>query len=162
MRTDCTNIYKSSRRDAGFTQERAVEELFISIRSLADYESGKTVPNDDVVCGMVELYQSPELAYLHLKHNTEVGRKYLPALHLDELPKAVLRLQKESREMQEIEPELISIACDGIVDRQELPNWERAKVELQDLAGAALAVIFTRKEKRPQIQAARQKLSTSL
>jgi hypothetical protein len=68
--------------------------------------------------------------------------------------RAVLRLQKESRDMREIEPELVAIACDGVVDRQELPMWERAKIEVQDLAGAALAVLFARKEERP-LQAAR-------
>lgn len=46
------------------------------------------------------------------------------------------------------------IACDGVVDRQEAPMWERAKVEVQDLAGAALSVLFARKEERP-LQAAR-------
>jgi transcriptional regulator with XRE-family HTH domain len=154
MRTSCGNIYKTCRVIADLTQEKAAEQIAISVRSLADYESGKTIPGDDVVCRMVELYQAPELAYLHLKHSTEVGRRYLPDLCLDELPRAVLRLQKESRELRMVEPDLIEIACDGVVDRRELPAWEKAIVELHDLAGAALAVIFTRKEKRP-LQAAR-------
>ena len=95
------------------------------------------------------------MAYLHLKENTEVGRRYLPAICLDELPKAVLRLQQESRHVQSIEGDLISIACDGIVDTNEQSAWGKAKSELQELAGAALAVLFTRKEERPLIRAAR-------
>lgn len=154
MKAECKGIYKWYREDAGLTQDNAAEKLHVSVRSLSDYEGGKTIPGDDVVCAMVELYHAPDLAYLHLKTNTEVGKRYLPGLHLDELPRAVLRLQKESRDMREIEPELVAIACDGVVDRQELPMWERAKIEVQDLAGAALAVLFARKEERP-LQAAR-------
>lgn len=148
MKNGCMNIYKKCRENVDLTQEEAIRKIHISIRSLSDYETGKTIPNDDVVCKMVEVYRAPELAYLHLKLNTEVGRRYLPDLHLDELPKAVLRLQKESRDMWAIESELISIACDGVVDKQEIPMWERAKVELHDLAGAALAVLFHQKRKK--------------
>lgn len=155
MKTDCKSIYKWYREAASFTQDNAADKLHVSTRSLSDYEGGKTIPGDDVVCAMVELYRAPDLAYLHLKTNTEVGKRYLPDLHLDELPRAVLRLQKESRDMQAIEPELISIACDGVVDRQEAPMWERAKVEVHDLAGAALAVLFARKEESPLLKQAR-------
>jgi transcriptional regulator with XRE-family HTH domain len=148
------NIYKTSREDAGLSQEGAVEHLYISTRSLSDYEAGRTIPGDDIVCRMIETYNAPELAYLHLKTNTEVGRRYLPEICLDELPRAVLRLQKESRDMQAREVDLISIACDGEIDSTEQSIWEKTKRELQELAGAALAVLYTRKEKRP-LEAAR-------
>lgn len=154
MKTSCRNIYKTCRENADMSQEKAVEHLFVSTRSLSDYETGHTIPGDDTVCRMIEVYNAPELAYLHLKQNTEVGKRYLPAICLDELPRAVLRLQKESRDMEAIESDLISIACDGVVDNSEQSIWGRAKSELQELAGAALAVLFTRKEKRP-LEAAR-------
>lgn len=154
MKSNVSNIYKKCRDNAEMNQETAVEHLFISTRSLSDYETGKTIPGDEVVCLMIELYGAPELAYLHLKENTEVGRRYLPDICLDELPRAVLRLQKESRDMQAIEGDLISIACDGVLDNSEQSLWGKAKAELQDLAGAALAVLFTRKEEKP-LQAAR-------
>lgn len=35
------------------------------------------------------------------------------------------------------------------------PMWERAKVEVHDLAGAALAVLFARKEESPLLKQAR-------
>ena len=154
MKKRCKNIYKTSRDIAGMNQEVAAEHLYISSRSLSDYETGRTIPGDDIVCRMIETYNAPELAYLHLKQNTEVGRRYLPDICLDELPRAVLRLQKESRDMRMIEGDLISIACDGEVDCTEQSMWGKTKTELQELVGAALAVLFTRKEKRP-LEAAR-------
>lgn len=155
MRVGCKSIYKNCREDAGFTQDAAAEKLHVSTRSLSDYEGGKTIPGDDVVCKMVEVYQAPKLAYLHLQQNTEIGQQYLPDLSLDEFSKAVLRFQKQSRDMKTIEPELIDIACDGVVDRQELPVWEKAREELRSLAGAALAVLLVRKEESPLLKQAR-------
>ena len=154
MKKDCKNIYKACREAAEMSQESAVEHLYTSTRSLSDYETGRTIPGDDIVCRMIESYNAPELAYLHLQQNTEVGRRYLPAICLENLPKAVLRLQKESRDMRIVEGDLISIACDGEVDSTEQSTWARARTELQELVGAALSVLFTRKEKRP-LEAAR-------
>ncbi|WP_199873097.1 helix-turn-helix domain-containing protein [Inediibacterium massiliense] len=36
------------RKNAGFTQEHAAELINVSIRSVDDYEAGKTIPKDDV------------------------------------------------------------------------------------------------------------------
>lgn len=88
MKGACGNIYKTARRAAGLTQEQAAEQLYISVRSIAEYESGRTIPPDDVVCRMVDLYGDRSLAYLHLKQSTEVGRRYLPDLHILDLPRS--------------------------------------------------------------------------
>lgn len=154
MKKSPKNIYATCRVAAGFNQEVAAAGLHVSARSLADYEAGRTVPGDDVVCRMIEMYQAPELAYLHLKYNTEVGRRYLPELCLDDLSKTVLRLQRESRHLKDIEADMIDIASDGIIEKSEIPAWERVRGELLDIAGAALAVLFTRKE-RAAIKTAR-------
>lgn len=67
MENECRSIYKVARLKAGITQEVASELLHISMKSISDYERGKTIPPDDVVCNMVTLYQAPWLAYVHLK-----------------------------------------------------------------------------------------------
>lgn len=42
------NIYAAARNAAGLTQERAAECLAVSVRSLADYESGVRLPSEEV------------------------------------------------------------------------------------------------------------------
>ena len=42
------NIYAAARNAAGLTQERAAECLAISVRSLADYESGVRLPSEEM------------------------------------------------------------------------------------------------------------------
>ncbi len=58
MQKQRKNIYRIARECTGYTREEAAELLYISTRSLADYESGKTVPPDDVVCRMIEVYKA--------------------------------------------------------------------------------------------------------
>lgn len=144
MNKRCENIYKTARKNAGMTQEEAAELLHISTRSLAAYESGRTVPPDDIVCGMIEIYKAKWLGYQHLKQSSYVGQKYLPELNISDLPKSVLRLQKETRDLDVVNDDMIDIACDGIVDDTEKERWQHVTKEIDEMAGAALAVIFAR------------------
>lgn len=144
MNKRCENIYKTARKNAGMTQEEAAEMLHISTRSLTDYESGRTIPPDDIVCSMCQVYGKPELGYQHLKNSSEVGRRFLPDLNITDLAKAVLRLQKETRDLDNVDADMIAIACDGIIDDSEQEKWKTVKKEISEMAGAALAVIFAR------------------
>ena len=46
------NRYKTSRLEAGLTQERAAAALHIATRTLSDYENGHVRPPDDTVLAM--------------------------------------------------------------------------------------------------------------
>lgn len=72
----CTNIYQNARKAAGLTQERAAEllGLSLSLRSLADYESGLRVPPNDVADRMATVYNSQLLAVQHLRAAAEQAR----------------------------------------------------------------------------------------
>lgn len=144
MKRDCENIYKTARRNAGLTQEEAAERLYISTRSLLEYEAGRTIPPDDVVCRMVEVYGAKHLAYLHLKNATEVGRRYLPDLHIMDLPRSVLKLQKEVKDVTDIHHQMIDVACDGVVDDHEQEVWQEVERELLEMVGAGLSVVFAK------------------
>ncbi|NSW92860.1 MAG: helix-turn-helix transcriptional regulator, partial [Firmicutes bacterium] len=75
MQRTCGNIYQTARKVAGLTQEQAAERLNVSVRSLADYEIGKTVPKDDIVCAMMRSYGTRWLGYQHLHQgNIRDGR----------------------------------------------------------------------------------------
>ena len=64
MQGNCKNIYRTARIVAGFTQEKAAEMLGISVRSLADYETGVRLPPNDVVNDMVMCYANTILKNL--------------------------------------------------------------------------------------------------
>lgn len=139
MKKRCRNIYRIARKSAGLTQEEAAELLNVSPRTLSDYESGKSVPPDDVVCRMIEVYKADWLAYKHLKQ-TEIGNRYLPNIDSTDLAKSVLRLQKEVRDFQVISNEIIDIACQGMI--KEHDKWRSIVEKINGMVGAALSVVF--------------------
>ena len=144
MKGRCGNIYKIARSYTNLTQEQASELLHISPRSLSDYEAGKTIPGDDIVCMMIETYGTSWLAYEHLKQSTVVGQRYLPRIDFTDLAKSVLRLQKEVRDLECVNNDMIDIACDGLVDKKETDRWNHVVKEINEMAGAALAVVFSK------------------
>jgi len=70
-------IYKTPRIIIGYTQEVAAELLYVSVESVRAYELGKTVPGNDVVIRMCEVYRCPGLAYQHLLYSSEIARQCL-------------------------------------------------------------------------------------
>jgi len=150
MQSSCKNIYKIARRLACLTKEKAAELLYISVRSLSEYEAGRTIPADETVCRMIEVYGTDWLAYEHLKQSTEVGRRYLPDIDFTDLAKSVLRLQKEVQDVHRINSDMIMVACDGVVHEHEQEIWNKVTKEVMEMVGAGLGVIFHQKEKRAQ------------
>lgn len=144
MKRTCENIYRNARKAAGLTQDEAAEKLFISTRSLLEYEAGRTTPPDDVVCRMVEIYGDRSLAYMHLKQSNEVGRSFLPDLHILDLPRSVLKLQKEVKDVTDINPEIVDVACDGEIEEHEHETWQNIEKEILEMVGAGLSVVFAR------------------
>jgi transcriptional regulator with XRE-family HTH domain len=143
MQKGRTNIYRLARDAAKISRYDAAESLHVSVRSLVDYETGHTTPPDDVVCLMVQTYRTPWLAYHHLQTSTEVGRRYLPRLDLTDLARCVLRFQKEVGDIDTIKGEMVELACDGAIETSETTRWATVTREIQELAGAALSVVFS-------------------
>ncbi|WP_017353021.1 MULTISPECIES: helix-turn-helix transcriptional regulator [unclassified Clostridium] len=138
------NIYQIARESTGLTQEKACELLDVSVDSVRAYEGGKRVPPDRVVIKMIEIYNAQYLAYQHLKTSAEVGQKYLPNIEIKELPLAMLRLQKEVSDFIKLKDEMIEITCDGIIDDEEKPRWEKIMKELDDVVEAIMALKFAK------------------
>ena len=142
MQNDCTNIYQSARKVAGFTQERAAELLGLSVRSLADYEAGLRLPPNDVVDRMVTVYNSQLLAVQHLRECTRSARELLPEIRPMALPEAVLTLIDAVYAFADdrLDRELIDIARDGIIAEDERERFDRVVDKIRDITAAAIAL----------------------
>lgn len=140
------NIYQSARLAAGFTQERAAECLGVSVRSLAAYESGERIPPDDIAVSMADIYRTQWLVYQHVRANVEAAKNILPAIDLQSLPLAILKLHKEVSDFIALRDDMIEITCDGIIDATEQPRWNAILNELDDISAAILGLKFAREE----------------
>ncbi len=147
MNKNCQNIYKAARESAGFTQEEVSQLLNVCCRSVSEYETGKTIPNDDIVCAMIEVYGTRYLAYMHLKRSMEVRKRFLPEIDVGDLAKLVLRWQKKVGDLHRISGQIMKIACDGKFDGEEKAGWIDVEKKINEVAGAALSLIFSSKDR---------------
>lgn len=144
METNTKNIYKNARKTAGFTQERWAELLGISPDSVRLYESGRSIPSDDVAAKMAEVAGMPVLGYWHLKEKSGMANDILPDLDPVDLPQAVLALLVAIRDIKDSVSDLVQIAADGIVDKDEFGVFQYIIEDLDDVIKAALAVKYAR------------------
>lgn len=144
MKTCSTSIYKTARKSAGLSQEIAAEVLHISTRTLSDYENTRTTPPDDIVVNMVKEYKAPWLAFKHLKETSMVANLFLPEIDVTDLAKAVLRFQKEYNDIKGVNEDMISIAYDDKITRQENERWKVVRKEIRDIIQAGFAIEIAR------------------
>jgi len=149
MYNEGKTIYKTARKTTEFTQEDAADSLFRSLQSIQDYEQGRTIPPDDVVCDMARLYNTPWLAYLHLKTNNPAGFEHLPLIESRSLSKGILNLRVELHHLSKILHELEEIAKDDLVDDNEQPTWQNGMNQLDNLLTAALSIKFISLKAKP-------------
>ena len=141
MSNECENIYKLSRTTAGLTQEDAADLLGVAPRTLSDYENGHTRAPDDIVAAMTEKYNSPLLAYYHLKRYSPLG-KYLPDLqepqtHGDMAFQAIIA-------RDELDPAVTSlkqIVADGTIDSDETEGFTSAIDTMRKVNGKIFSVV---------------------
>ena len=144
MLQEYRNIYQIARESTGFTQEKAAELMDVSVESVRAYEGSKRIPPDKIVIKMIEIYDARYLAYQHLKTSAEVGQKYLPEIQIQELPIAILKLQKEVSDFIKCRDLMIEITCDGIIDENEKPEWDSILNKLDNVSSAILALKFAK------------------
>jgi transcriptional regulator with XRE-family HTH domain len=139
-----------ARKNAYLSQELAAETMYISTRSLTDYERNVTAPPADVVVLMMEEYNAPWLGYLWLRSNP-VGNTLLPEVPLRELSSCYCDLQVELDDVGAVQKEMARICRDNEVDETERPAWERGAKELRELITSALSLLLApvQKEKAP-------------
>ena len=138
------NIYLTARKASGLTQERAAERIPVSVRSLADYESGARRPSAETVVRMVDIYDARYLAYQYLRETSDLANRLIPDVSGEALPEATLQLLDAIYAFADaqFDRKLIAIARDGRIDQSEREEFDRIAAFLQDIVRCALAVNY--------------------
>ena len=152
MDKKCPNLYQRARLSTGLTQERAAELLGLSPESLKQYEGGKTVPKDETVAKMVEVYHLPWLALEHAQATDTLG--VMPEVTPRPLPMASIALRNRLQDATGRLDALLRIAEDGVIDEAERPEFDSIVVELRETMAAIYQVIYSgasgAKKERPE------------
>ena len=128
-------VYKICREQAGYTQEQAAELLHISVRMLCRYESGDAVVPNDVVAGMVTLYNDTYVAVAHVLNSFPSAVHIIPALEPCDLQTGSLRVFNHMEAFLRKRPDhkLLRIAEDGIIDETERQELDEILDDLEEL-----------------------------
>lgn len=134
-----TNIYKLVRIRANMPQSDSAEELAVSRRCLADYESGNRGVPDDIVLNMMRVYKADYLGYLHLQ-NSIVGKIVLPSVN-PEIGIAAVAIGTHMAliKLAQSVNDLLSIAEDDTVDSTELERF----ILIQQATKSALSALMS-------------------
>ena len=124
MNNEFLNALVMYRNNAGLTQEQASEKLCICLRSLINYETGRTNVPDDIVNKMTKIYNAPVLGYYWLR-NTQTGRNILPALAKSSLAENGLSLLDGLNTANEYKNDVIKICLDNKIDASEQPKFKK-------------------------------------
>ena len=135
------NLYQRARLSTGMSQERAAELLGLSPESLKQYEGGKTVPKDETVAKMVEVYHLPWLALEHAQATDTLG--VMPEVTPRPLPMASIALRNRLHDATGRLDALLRIAEDGVIDDAERPEFDSIVAELRETMGAIYQVIYS-------------------
>lgn len=140
MQDNCTNIYFAARRGAGITREKAAEMLPVSVRSLGDYENGRTVPPNDVVERMCVCYGTQYLAYQHLHETNVLAARIVPALERRSVMEAVIRLYNRMKRFDDSAglERLMEIAEDNQIGDDERNDFNAIAADIRELVKTGL------------------------
>ena len=141
------NIYKQAREIAGLTQEELSEKISLlpgdnqlSVDSIRDYETDKTIPGIKRVRQMCEVYGNESLMYQHMQNNG--FEKLLPKLEFMGIQGATLTFIAELQDVQERLPRLIEIVADGKIDNSETEEYKQFLKDAQDLFKPLVELLF--------------------
>ena len=153
MPEEFRNIYKAARRAAGITQERAAELLCISVRSLADYETGQRIPPGDVIDRMSTIYDNVALGIQHIRETNRLMARVVPELEERSLREVTMRIYNRMIRFYRAHKldRLLEIAEDDQIDEAERPEHDEIISELREIiqSGLELDVFFGEKNKTP-------------
>ncbi|MEA4928563.1 MAG: hypothetical protein VB104_07795 [Candidatus Limiplasma sp.] len=136
------NVYRRARMAASVrnarlaSMERAAEELYISSKSLGDYETGRSCPPCDAVARMREVYGEPDLVGQHIRAVCPLMQDYGrngPSV----LAEAALGWALAMGDAQEVARSFAAVARDGRIT----PEEERAARLIRTRAGEIMRVM---------------------
>lgn len=127
--------YQLCREALGLSRERASELLeSIPPERIERIESGKYVAHPDEVIVMAEKYNAPQLCNYFCSNECEIGRQYVPKIHIKDLSQIVLEMLASLNSVKKRQERLIEITADGRIEANEVADFIEIQEELERLS----------------------------
>jgi len=126
-------MLRAARNNAGLSREEAAHRLYVGSRTLADYESGRTIAPPDVIMKMAEVYQEPMLPADYCAKVCPIGQVLAHSIDRSEFAVTVLRVLKEFADVERLRDNLVNIAADGKLHDHEVDEFEVILKEMVEL-----------------------------
>lgn len=143
MKYDYGLIFKDSRESAGLTQEQAAELLDRKPRTISAYECNGILPSVEMMLEMAKVYEDKLLLYKLADPRVAKIQRTLPS-------KGIINMLDIVNQISSIAPQLVTIARDDLIERDEMEIWNRG-LDIGDdmiMTGLALKYIHTEKDKK--------------
>ena len=128
---DNKNVFWHTREALGLSREAASELLeTIPPERIERIETEKFMPHPDEVLLMAEKYKAPTLCNYYCSQVCPIGQQYVPEIKVKDLSQIVLEMLASLNSMQRQTTRLIDIAADGVIDNDELKDFNENVKEL--------------------------------
>lgn len=126
------------------SRESTAEKTGIDRTRLAYIELDTINPHPEEVLILSEAYNAPEICNHYCSKMCPLGIKTVNEIEVSELEKTVLQLLSVFQSLPEIKTELITIAADGVIDKEERPKMEEIMKKLDQASDKiqALKIYF--------------------
>ena len=129
------NIYQLYREEMEYTREQASNLMeYVTADRIQKIESEKSNPHPDEILAMAECYKNPSLCNYYCSHECPIGREYVPAVTSKDLSLITLEMLSTLNTLSKEKDRMIDIAADGMVSKDEMPDFLRIKDYLDDMS----------------------------
>lgn len=141
------NIYVEARKQSNLTQAKASEAMqTISEDRLARLETDKITMTPNDVLEMANTYKRPDLCNYYCTHECPIGKNTLSEIKPQQLSNIILKMVASLNTVETEKNALIGITSDGQISENELKDFARIQMELNEISSTVEALKLWVKE----------------
>lgn len=141
------NIYVEARKQSNLTQAKASEAMqTISEDRLARLETDKITMTPNDVLEMANTYKRPDLCNYYCTHECPIGKNTLSEIKPQQLSNIILKMVASLNTVETEKNALIEITSDGQISENELKDFARIQMELNEISSTVEALKLWVKE----------------
>lgn len=141
------NIYVEARKQSNLTQAKASEAMqTISEDRLARLETDKVTMTPNDVLEMANTYKRPDLCNYYCTHECPIGKNTLSEIKPQQLSNIILKMVASLNTVETEKNALIEITSDGQISENELKDFARIQMELNEISSTVEALKLWVKE----------------